>query len=169
MGVNDRASHAWGGRRTARTETMYREGGAAYVYLIYGIYSCMNVTAGEAGCAEAVLLRACIPAGGGELLLCNLRRNSRRRALPERAEEVTGREWAKLLDGPGRLCGAMGITRADNGADLVTSDDFFLRDDGFVPGEILCRPRIGIDYAGEAKDYPWRVPAAGIRGKSGGR
>ena len=147
---------------------MYRQGGAAYVYLIYGIYSCMNVTAGEAGCAEAVLLRACLPADRGELLLDNLRKNSRSRTLPERAGELNGREWAKLLDGPGRLCNALGITRADNGVDLVTSEDLFLRDDGFVPGEILCRPRIGIDYAGEAKDYPWRFTARGFRDLPGG-
>ncbi len=64
MGVTDKASHAYGGRRTARTETMYLVGGFSYVYRIYGIYFCMNITAGEEGSAEAVLIRGVMPVGG---------------------------------------------------------------------------------------------------------
>ena len=97
-------------------------------------------------------------------MLENLRRTSRRRSLPEEPDEKNDAAWAKLLDGPGRLCNALGITRADNAADLVSSEDLFLRDDGFLPRTVLRRPRIGIDYAGEAKEYPWRFTAGEILG-----
>ncbi len=158
-GVGDRASHAFGGRRTARTETMYLEGGYAYVYLIYGLYSCMNVTAAENGNPEAVLLRAAVPIGGFDTMWENLCRTSRKKSAPVRAPEDDLAAWAKLLDGPGRLSCALGITKADNASDL-TGDMFFFRDDGYVPRRILSRPRIGIDYAGEAKDWPFRFTVA---------
>ena len=158
-GVGDPASHAYGGRRTARTETMYLPGGFAYVYLIYGLYACMNVTAAEDGNPEAVLIRAAVPVEGLDRLWENLTRASRRKRMPARPENGDSAAWARLLDGPGRLTAAMGITRADNARDL-TGEDFFLCDDGFVPQKILCRPRVGIDYAGEAKAWPYRFTAA---------
>jgi DNA-3-methyladenine glycosylase len=162
-GVGDPASHAYDGRRTARTETMYREGGYAYVYLIYGLYSCMNVTAAEEDNPEAVLIRAAVPIDGLDAVWDNLLRTSRRKTAPVRPAVGDTAAWARLLDGPGRLCCALGITKADDARDLE-GDDFFLRDDGFVPHGILCRPRVGIDYAGEAKDWPYRFTA----GSSGG-
>ena len=162
-GVGDPASHAYGGRRTARTETMYREGGYAYVYLIYGLYSCMNVTAAEDGNPEAVLIRAAVPIEGHDALWDNLLCTSRRKTAPVRPAVGDMAAWARLLDGPGRLCCAFGITKADNARDL-TGDDFFFRDDGFIPREILCRPRVGIDYAGEAKEWPYRFTAGSADG-----
>ncbi len=164
MGVTDRASHAYGGRRTERTRVMYREGGIAYVYLIYGLYSCMNVTANAEGNAEAVLIRAALPLTGREILLDRLRRSSRAKkaVFPDSPEGWSGEEWAARLNGPGRLCAAMGIGRTDSGRDLRTDPGFFLRDDGFRPGEILCSARIGIDYAGEDRDRPWRFTAKGF-------
>ena len=165
-GVGDRASHAFGGRRTARTETMYREGGYAYVYLIYGLYSCMNVTAAETGNPEAVLLRAAVPVEGFGAVWDSLCRTSRKKTMPGRPAEDDRAAWAKLLGGPGRLCCALGITRADDAADL-TGEGFFFRDDGYVPRRILCRPRIGIDYAGEAKDWPYRFTVESADGVPG--
>lgn len=158
MGIVDRASHAWGGRRTERTETMYRAGGVSYVYLIYGLYSCMNITAGREGNAEAVLIRAGLPAFGEEVLLANLRRTSRARkaVFPDSPDAWSGKEWAKRLAGPGRFCAAMGITRADNGRTLYEDSGFFLLDEGIRPVTILTGPRIGIDYAGEDREKPWR-------------
>ena len=158
MGVVDRASHAYGGRRTARTETMYRAGGVSYVYLIYGLYSCMNITAGREGNAEAVLIRAGLPAFGEEALLSNLRLTSRARkaVFPDSPVGWNGKEWARRLSGPGRLCAAMGITRADNGRELYEDPGFYLLDGGIRPETVLTGPRIGIDYAGEDRDKPWR-------------
>lgn len=159
MGVTDRASHAFGGRRTARTETMYLPGGFAYVYLIYGLYACMNVTAAGRDNPEAVLIRAVLPTEGISLMLDNVREKSRRKkpaVLPTEQEES---RLFSLTNGPGKLCLAMGITRALNGTDM-TDSSFYIRDDGLKPQEIRTAPRVGIDYAGEAKDYPWRFTAA---------
>ena len=162
MGVGDRASHAYGGRRTQRTRTMYRAGGVAYVYLIYGLYSCMNITANREGNAEAMLIRAGLPAAGEDVMLENLRRSSRAKkaSLPASPAAWSGKEWAERLRGPGRLCSAMGITRADNGRELFSDPGFYVEDWGLGPGirpaAVLTGPRIGIDYAGEDRDKPWR-------------
>jgi len=158
MGVTDRASHAWGGRRTARTETMYRAGGVSYVYLIYGLYACMNVTAAQEGNPEAVLIRAGEPLSGRDVMLERLKRTSRAKktVFPEDPEGWSGEEWAGRLRGPGRLCAAMGITRADNGRELFSDLDFYLEEGCEVPKTVLTGPRIGIDYAGEDRDRPWR-------------
>ena len=164
MGVIDRASHAYGGRRTARTETMYLPGGFAYVYLIYGLYSCANVTAGREGCAEAVLLRAAEPLDGKGILLANLRRASRAKksVFPDSPDGWSAEEWRRRLNGPGRLCAAMGISREQNGLDLAAEGELFFRDDGFRPTGMTASPRIGIDYAGEDRDRPWRFTADGF-------
>ena len=158
MGVTDRASHAWGGRRTARTETMYRAGGVSYVYLIYGLYACMNVTAAWEGNPEAVLIRAGEPLLGRDVMLDRLKRTSRAKktVFPDSPDGWNEREWADRLRGPGRLCAAMGITRADNGRALFSDPDFFLTEGDAVPETVLTGPRIGIDYAGEDRDRPWR-------------
>jgi len=158
MGVTDRACHAFGGRRTKRTETMYLEGGHAYVYLIYGMYSCMNITANLENIPEAVLIRAVYPLGGKEQLLDNVRHTSKRRNLPEDVSKMSASQIYSLTNGPGKLCNAMGITRELNGHDMI-SDEFFVRDDGWRAEGILESPRIGIDYAGEAASYPWRFTA----------
>lgn len=158
MGVTDKACHAYGGRRTKRTETMYMDGGHAYVYLIYGMYSCMNVTANISNVPEAVLIRAVYPVGGAEALLENVRSTSRRKHLPSNASDITAQELYSFADGPGKLCNAMGITRSLNGCDML-SGDFFIRDDGWEAAKILRAPRIGIDYAEEAVEFPWRFTA----------
>lgn len=158
MGVTDKASHAYGGRRTKRTETMYLRGGFAYVYRIYGIYSCMNITANKEGSAEAVLIRAVMPCGGADEIFRNFRGSSRRRNLPDNVSELTPAEMYSLTNGPGKLCLAMAIGQAENRADML-SDDFYVRDDGWRAENVLRSPRIGIDYAEEAAEYPWRFTA----------
>ncbi len=158
MGVIDKASHAYGGRMTERTKTMYKAGGYSYVYLIYGMYSCMNVTANAEGLPEAVLIRAVMPYTGLDLLCENVKKYSRRKNLPDKFDTLTPKDIYSLTNGPGKLCTAMNITKALNGLDMLESpdSDFFIRDDGFVPGEILSGPRIGIDYAEEDAMKPWR-------------
>lgn len=155
MGVTDKASHAYGGRRTQRTETMYLRGGHAYVYLIYGMYSCMNITASTDGNPEAVLIRCVMPYRDLQGILNNVRSTSRRKNLPVRAEDLSSAELYSLTNGPGKLCNAMGITRALNGTDMVAGN-FTVIDEGWTAQEILTLPRVGIDYAEEAAEYPWR-------------
>lgn len=169
MGVIDRASHAYGGRRTARTETMFLEGGHAYVYLIYGIYSCMNITANTDGNPEAVLIRGVYPiAGEEEMYRAYLAGGRRKKAQPKAFDELSRKELFSLTNGPGKLCVAMSIDRSLDKFDMTFEDsvngdlsnhEFFVRDDGYRAAEIVRAPRIGIDYAGEAADYPWRFTA----------
>ncbi len=158
MGVTDKASHAYGGRRTARTETMYLEGGFAYVYRIYGIYFCMNVTAGEEGSAEAVLIRGVLPHAGKREIWENYQRFSRKKLVEPYKEGMDPKKLFFCTAGPGKLCLSMAIGGAENRTDML-SPDFFIRDDGWRAARILTAPRIGIDYAEEAALYPWRFTA----------
>ncbi len=117
LGPHDLAAHSSKGR-TKRNEVMFGPPGHAYVYMIYGMYFCMNVVTERQGHASAVLIRALEP-----------------------VKHITGK-----TNGPGLLCRAMGIDRRLNGHDLL-SDDFYIAD-GPAPGRIVKRPRIGVDYAG---------------------
>jgi len=140
-GPEDFAAHSARGRRTARVEVMYGEKGHAYIYFIYGMYWCFNVTAGATpGKPEAVLVRALEPVGGTELM-------AKRRGT---------QNVANLSNGPGKLCMAMSLTGAQTKADL-TKPPLFIIDAQAVPQKcILATTRIGVDYAGEWKNQPWR-------------
>jgi DNA-3-methyladenine glycosylase len=142
-GPEDRAAHSYGGRRTPRNDVMFGEKGHAYVYLIYGMYYCVNFTAGSAlGKPEAVLIRALEPLEGQELM-------AKRRKQPAGSLK-------NLTNGPGRLCMAMDITKAENKLD-VTAPPFYLKDAEMVAeSEVAESKRIGVDYAAEWKDKPWR-------------
>lgn len=139
-GINDKASHAYGGRRTARTKTMFHAGGIAYVYLCYGMYHLFNVVTGPEGIPNAILIRAISPLDGTEIMM-------RRR----------GRNVLKgLADGPGKLTIALGINHQHNevaldGITVGIAKHYF-------PAEksIRATPRIGIDYAGEDARLPYR-------------
>ena len=164
MGETDKGSHTFGGKRTDRTEPMYHIGGTSYVYLIYGMYSCMNIAAMTEGTPQAVLLRSVIPADAeSEERMIRLRLeqlNSRqvKKKLPPYTPETCPASVKKhLADGPGKLCIAMGITRSDNDIDMVESDSFYVTEGvDIAPEKILAGKRIGIDYAEEAADYLWR-------------
>lgn len=164
MGEEDKGSHTYGGRRTERTEPMYHIGGTSYVYLIYGMYSCMNIAAMTEGISQAVLLRGVVPADAESeermvrLRLERLNRKRERENLPLYTARTCPASVRKhLADGPGRLCIAMGITGADNDVDMVRSDGFYVTEGIPVdPETIRADKRIGIDYAGEAADYLWR-------------
>ncbi len=161
MGEKDKGSHTYGGRRTARTEPMYHEGGTSYVYLIYGMYSCMNIAAAVEDVPQAVLLRSVRPADEeSEKIMLSLRTQAldRRKKSGDRKEgEIPFSVKKHLADGPGKLCIAMGITRDDNDIDMTKSDTFYVTEGIAVPSDtILAGKRIGIDYAEEAADYLWR-------------
>ena len=133
-GVVDRASHAWSGRRTPRTEVMYREGGTAYVYLIYGIHHLFNVVTNKKDIPHAVLVRALEPLEGIPLML-------------KRTGKV--KPDHSLTRGPGNLSKAMGLATLHTGYSLFEGE-IYIGDDGHRvrPAEIVATPRIGVDYAG---------------------
>lgn len=137
LGADDPAAHAASGR-TARNAVIFGPPGHAYVYNIYGLHQCMNVSCLREGDAGCVLLRALEPLTGIE----RMRQN---RQLGKAAAIDT------LTSGPGKLCQALGITRTvDNGRDLTRADSLLgLYDDGFLCGEICVKPRIGIRKAAE--------------------
>lgn len=137
LGEHDPAAHAASGR-TARNAVLFGPPGHAYVYNIYGLHQCMNVSCLREGDAGCVLLRALEPIEG----IDRMRQNRR---LEESAA------LHALASGPGKLCQALGITRAaDNGRDLISTDSpLALYDDGFQCGEISVRPRVGIRKAAE--------------------
>ena len=145
VGRMDKACHAYGYKRTARTETLFAPPGTAYIYLIYGMYHCLNfVTEGE-GEPAAVLLRGLEPVEGTAEM-------ARRRFGKE---DLTSYQQKHFLDGPGKVCIALGLTRAQNGLDL-TGEELFLLDDGAPQPPFHTGTRIGIDYAEEAVHFPWR-------------
>ena len=156
MGEEDKGSHTYGGKRTERTEPMYHKGGTSYVYLIYGMYSCMNIAAMKEGIPQAVLLRSVIPADQeSERIMLKLRRE----AAVRKGKKPGGEELLKkhLADGPGKLCIAMDISRRDNDIDMVESKSFYVTEGNKVmPEQVREGKRIGIDYAEEAADFLWR-------------
>lgn len=152
-GAIDRASHAYGGRRTARNEPMYGEGGIAYVYLCYGIHHLFNVVTASKDKPHAVLIRALEPMLGVDLML-----------------ERTGKlKLDKTLTrGPGNLSKALGIHTKHSGMDL-RGDKLYIIDDGFrYPAEsIAASARIGVDYAGSHALWPYRFYIKGHPNVSG--
>ncbi len=148
IGRCDKACHAYGGRRTKRTETLYAPPGTAYVYLIYGMYSCLNlVTEGE-GEAAAVLIRGLEPVEGTERMARN--------RFGCGAADMTACQRKNFLNGPGKLCRALEITREQNGLDLLGEELYLLNSPEPDRAKICTGPRIGIDYAEEAVHFPWR-------------
>ena len=151
MGIHDKGSHTYGGRRTQRTEPMFRQGGTSYVYFTYGMYHCMNIATGETEDPQAVLIRSVIPADpDSKERMLRLRINASKK-------KDAGNISRHLADGPGKLCIAMNITKADNDVDMVESAGFYVTEGVEIRSqEIRAGKRIGIDYAEEAADYLWR-------------
>ena len=152
-GPDDAACHAFGNRRTARTEVMFAPGGVSYVYLCYGLHRMFNIVTGPQDRPQAVLVRSVSITAGQDVV---------RRRRPN----VLEKNWAS---GPGRVCAALGIGLGHNGLDLA-GELIWIEDRGKrVPGcEVKCTPRIGVDYAGEWARKPWRFvwepnPASGLR------
>ena len=146
-GENDLACHSHAGRRTARTEIMYHEGGVAYVYLIYGIYALFNIITNQAEKADAVLIRAIEPTEGIPEML--LRRNL---ASPSH----------KLTAGPGLVSMALGITTKHYGANLTGDLIWFEDRQNIIPaGQLIASQRVGVGYAGEDAFLPWRFRLKG--------
>lgn len=141
LGEEDPASHAFEGKKTERTDILYKEGGHAYVYLIYGMYRCFNVVTAEEGMPQSVFIRALEPVGGLELM-------KKRRGMKKNELELT--------NGPGKLSTAMGISLNHSGADLCKSGLLLSSYDDKEDHEIVSDERINVDYAGEARNWPLR-------------
>ena len=139
LGPEDRAAHTWNSRRTLRTEIVFHDGGFAYVYLVYGMHCCFNVTANTDGKPECVLVRALQPLDGIDLMKTRRKTSS----------------LLNLCSGPGKLCAAMRITLELYGADLC-GDELYILDEGFSDVKAAASTRIGIDYAGEYRKKLWR-------------
>ena len=154
-GIGDRASHAWSGRRTRRTEVMYAPGGLAYVYLIYGIHHLFNVVTNKKDTPHAVLVRALEPLEGIPLML-------QRTGKP--------RLDTTLTRGPGNLSRALGLLTLHTGTSLL-GDEIWIGDDGYRPKRsmIVAGPRIGVDYAGVDAGLPYRFFIKGSPWVSGPR
>lgn len=147
VGAVDKACHCYDNRRTDRTQVMFGPPGYAYVYLIYGMYNCMNVVTEKSGEGAAVLIRALEPTDGLKQIAIN--------RYGKGLDELNKRQLKNLTNGPGKVCKALNITKANYGADL-TGDRLFIADDGYDSFEIGVSERINIDYAEEAKEFQWR-------------
>ena len=154
IGRCDKACHAYNYRRTPRTETLFMAPGHAYIYLIYGMYHCLNFVTEPEGEPAAVLVRGLEPAAGVEAM-ARLRYGD---------APMNAYRRKNFLNGPGKCCRALALTRQENGLDL-TGDTLFLCDSpediGLPPAPpakyaLRTGKRIGIDYAEEAVDFPWR-------------
>jgi DNA-3-methyladenine glycosylase len=142
LGSDDKACHSYNFRKTPRTEVMYKKPGTLYVYLIYGMHHCLNVITEPKGIPCAVLIRKLYPIKGIEL-------------MKERRNVKIGKNFKNLVDGPGKLCMAMDITRKKfNSIDSCSEDSelFFALGEPIKSKEILNGKRIGIEYAEEDKD-----------------
>ncbi len=142
-GPEDKAAHTYNNRRTERTEIQFHEGGYVYVYMIYGMHYCFNITVNTPDKPEAVLIRALEPHEGIELMKARRKTESLR----------------NLCNGPGKLCCAMGITKMHYGIDLC-GDKLYLLDDERPAPVIMTSPRINIDYAEEYASMKWRYVAS---------
>lgn len=144
-GTSDRASHAYGGRRTRRNEMMYHEGGVAYLYLCYGMHHLLNFVTNADGIPDAILIRGIIPTHGEELML---QRTGKRKVTYD------------IGIGPGKVSKLLGLTVADNGLTLC-GDTLWIEDRGLVipESQLEITPRIGVDYAGEDALLPYRFVA----------
>ncbi|MBU3194362.1 DNA-3-methyladenine glycosylase [Clostridium algidicarnis] len=146
-GTIDKAAHSYSGKATNRTKIMYGDGGFAYVYLIYGMYYCMNIVASTIDNPEAILIRAVEPIDGIDIM-SKLR-------YGKDFNDITKKQKINLTNGPGKLCIALNITKEDNGVDMY-GEDFYILDNEKKDFTIETSKRINIDYSEEAKDFDWR-------------
>jgi DNA-3-methyladenine glycosylase len=149
IGLTDRASHSFGGKRTTRNEHMYSEAGSAYVYICYGMHHLFNVVCNAKNTPDAVLIRAIEPLTGIDIML-------KRTGKPELDNTLT--------KGPGNAAKALGISKNNSGADLL-KDEIYIGDDEFVITENVLgiSRRIGIENSGDAALKPYRFYIKGNR------
>lgn len=152
--ISDRASHAYGGRRTARNEHMYGMPGTSYVYICYGVHPMVNVVTNEHGIPDAVLIRALEPVKGITVMA---------KRTGKAPDDKT------ITKGPGNLCRAMGIDKTFSGLFLQSAPIYLLHDPGFIIEDhmIGVSRRIGVEGAGEDAALPYRFYIRGNKYVSG--
>ena len=157
MGIKDKAAHVYNDKKTDRTKPLYLEGGHIYVYLIYGMYHCLNISANVENIPECVLIRAVEPIIGLDKIAFNRYKKS--------YDDLTTYQKKNITNGPGKLCVALQIDRSFNSQYILDSNlyisDFYINKNGekvFADNDfdVVESKRINIDYAEEAKDYLWR-------------
>ena len=148
VGRCDKACHAYNYRRTSRTSTLFAPPGTAYVYLIYGMYHCLNFVTEPEGEPAAVLIRGAAPVENGDIIAEN--------RFGRKLAELTAYQRRNFLNGPGKLCRGLALTREQNGLDLTDPAGPLTVCAGPPPQQIFTGERIGIDYAQEAARFPWR-------------
>lgn len=148
IGRMDKACHAYQYRRTPRTEPLFAHPGTSYIYLIYGMHHCLNLVTEPEGEPCAVLIRGVQAVENGDIIAKN--------RFGCKMEEMTSNQKKHFLDGPGKVCQGLGLTRAENALDLLGETLFLTPGTPPVPEQVRCGKRIGIDYAQEARDFPWR-------------
>lgn len=152
IGQDDDACHASGGK-TKRNEVMFEKAGCAYVYMIYGMYWCLNIVTERKGFPSAVLVRALEPVKFG---VRDLSKSEDK--IIKMNNSYLKSQLSNLADGPGKLCRWMKINKKLNGEDLVNSNRLWIEDRGEKLGkkDIIKTTRVGIDYAQNSKGHPWR-------------
>ncbi|MBS4804100.1 MAG: DNA-3-methyladenine glycosylase [Clostridium sp.] len=148
IGASDKACHAYNYKKTERTKPLFEEGGIAYVYFIYGLYHCLNIVTNIKDEPEAVLIRAVEPIDNLDYI-SNVRFN-------KSYDELTKTQKKNLTNGPSKLCTALNITKKENYKEFYKEGSLYIEANPNKNFEIVETTRIGIDYAEEAKDFPWR-------------
>jgi DNA-3-methyladenine glycosylase len=148
LGAIDKAAHSFGNRRTPRTETMFAVGGTVYIFFIYGMYFQFNVVVGEIDTPHAILIRAVEPIENIEIM--------RKRRASKSKNQVSVMPDKNLTSGPGKLCIALGIDKSFNNQSLLGSKLWLEEGKSLEKEEISSGKRVGIDYAEEFAEKPWR-------------
>lgn len=146
LGVDDRAAHTFGDRKTERNKIMYEDAGTVYVYQTYGIHFMLNFVTQDKNIPEAVLIRAIEPLNQFDKISLN--------RFGKIYNELTSYQKKNITNGPGKLTKALNIEKALNGNNLF-NQSFYVEDDNSI-FDIIIDKRIGIDYAQEAIDFPYR-------------
>ena len=148
IGRMDKACHAYGYKRTSRTETLFAPPGTAYIYFIYGMYHCLNFVTEPEGEPCAVLIRGARAVTNGDIIAEN--------RFGCKQGQMTPYQKKNFLNGPGKLCRGLMLTREQNGLDLTDPGGPLYVCSGEAPKKTFTGKRIGIDYAEEAVHFPWR-------------
>ena len=149
LGAIDKAAHSYENRRTKRTETMFAVGGTVYIFFIYGMYFQFNVVVGEKDTPHAILIRAVEPVEN--IAIMRTRRSTKKGII-----STSKMPDKNLTSGPGKLCIALGIDKTFNNEDLLGNRVWLEEGKTFSDDEIASGKRIGIDYAEEFAEKPWR-------------
>lgn len=157
IGPIDKGCHAYHFRKTSRNEVMFQQYGIAYIYMVYGMYHCLNFVTEEKGMPCAVLVRAVMVTDGHQQASLN--------RYAKDFSTLSSYEQKNFSNGPGKVCMLLNLTRKQNGLSLQ-SDELSVDETGINDFDIVTAKRVNIDYAEEAKDFPWRFYISGNKNVS---